>query len=221
MKKRKIIIISSLLVLLLVGGLFASINIFKTENKNIQNVDNTPTQDEVKEDFKNEEIVIPEETKQEVTDNVSKNDVIDFKDEEKQNNDSSSKNKVDTSSKNDVDKSSSYQQSNDVDTSVPTPTPDPVPKEEVKEQNSSSETKENNSYVGVPDPNNFNYSMHHGIIEYNDKQSCINDSIDIGFKDTVDITNSYCLEVYGSNNNILGYYLYIKCSSGNCDKYKN
>lgn len=79
------------------------------------------------------------------------------------------------------------------------------------------------SYVGIPDPNNFNYSMHNGVIEYNSEQrdKCIEDSIEFSFKDTVDITNAFCLDVYDSNNNILGYYLYIKCTSGNCNKYKN
>lgn len=79
------------------------------------------------------------------------------------------------------------------------------------------------SYVGIPDPNNFNYSMHNGVIEYNSEQrdKCIEDSIEFSFKDTVDITNAFCLDVYDSDNNILGYYLYIKCTSGNCNKYKN
>ncbi len=76
MKKRKIIIISSLFILLLVGCIFASINIFKTENENIQDIENTTTQDEIKEDqsvekndSKEEEKIIEETEKTKTSEN--------------------------------------------------------------------------------------------------------------------------------------------------------
>lgn len=80
---------------------------------------------------------------------------------------------------------------------------------------------ENNPYIGVLDPNNFFYSIHHGKIEYADLQSCLDESYNILFKDTEDITNTTCIDVVDSQGTILGEYMQIKCNSGNCDKYKN
>ena len=80
---------------------------------------------------------------------------------------------------------------------------------------------ENNTYISVPDPNNFFYSIHHGKIEYADLQSCLDESYNILFKDTEDITNTTCIDVVDSQGTILGEYMQIKCHSGNCDKYKN
>ena len=42
----------------------------------------------------------------------------------------------------------------------------------------------------------------------------------ISFKDTTDIINAWCIDVVDGQGTILGQYLYINCSSGNCDKYK-
>ncbi len=93
----------------------------------------------------------------------------------------------------------------------------------VKEENPQEKQNQSphTSYVGVPDPNNFNYSFHHGKIEYATESSCLEAVPEISFKDTTDITNCFCMEVVDSENTVLGYYLYIKCKSGNCDRYKN
>lgn len=213
--KKKFIVISSLLILLLVGGTITGIHIFNNKNTNTttKDVDNPPVKEEIKKEEikKNDELqkdVMNEKVDKEV--DISKEEIKIPKNEEKQTTSST------TAPKSNVDNNTTYQQPKEE-------TPAPIQKEEVKETPVPSSNNEVKSYVGVPDPNNFNYSMHHGIIEYNpnQRQDCINESIEIGFKDTVDITNTFCLEVYDSNNTILGYYLYIKCNSGNCNNYKN
>ena len=82
--------------------------------------------------------------------------------------------------------------------------------------------KENNdSYIGVPNPNDFNYSFHKGKIEYSSMDACLSASERISLKDTVDIINSWCMDVVDGQGTVLGEYLYINCSSGNCNKYKD
>ena len=43
--------------------------------------------------------------------------------------------------------------------------------------------------------------------------------LDISQFDTV-IYGGWCMEVQDDNGTVLGAYLYLKCYSGNCDKYK-
>ncbi|MDO5568570.1 MAG: hypothetical protein Q4G04_00455 [bacterium] len=76
------------------------------------------------------------------------------------------------------------------------------------------------SYIGVPDPNHPDYSFHNGVIEESDKNTCLSKGENISFIDTVDIINTWCVPVRDGQNIILGYYLVIKCNSGNCNKYK-
>ena len=68
--------------------------------------------------------------------------------------------------------------------------------------------------------NDFYYSFHHGKTEYSSMDSCLADVPRISFKDTIDIINAWCIDVVDGQGTILGQYLYINCSSGNCDKYK-
>ena len=79
----------------------------------------------------------------------------------------------------------------------------------------------NNSYIGIPNPNDFNYSFHKGKIEYSSMDACLSASERISLKDTVDIINSWCMDVVDGQGIVLGEYLYINCSSGNCNKYKD
>ena len=81
-------------------------------------------------------------------------------------------------------------------------------------------TSSSPTYIGVPNPNDFYYSYHHGKIEYSTMDACLNSAIDISLKDTIDILNTNCIDVMDGAGNLLGIYLYINCSSGNCDKYK-
>lgn len=92
---------------------------------------------------------------------------------------------------------------------------------EVHEESPKQEINNNvNQYIGVPNPNDFYYSFHHGKTEYSSMDSCLADVPRISFKDTIDIINAWCIDVVDGQGTILGQYLYINCSSGNCDKYK-
>lgn len=92
---------------------------------------------------------------------------------------------------------------------------------EVHEETPKQETNNNvNQYIGIPNPNDFYYSFHHGKIEYHSMDSCLADVPRISFKDTIDIINTWCIDVIDGQGTILGQYLYINCNSGNCDKYK-
>lgn len=80
----------------------------------------------------------------------------------------------------------------------------------------------NNKYIGIPNPNDYYYSFHNGKIDdaYTTLEGCYNRSIEVTFLDTVDIINSTCYEVLDEYNTVLGIYMQVKCSSGNCEKYK-
>jgi hypothetical protein len=91
---------------------------------------------------------------------------------------------------------------------------------QVNEEVPKEENQVVNQYIGVPNPNDFYYSFHHGKIEYSSMDSCLADVPNIALKDTIDIINTWCIDVVDEEGTILGQYLYINCSSGNCDKYK-
>ena len=82
----------------------------------------------------------------------------------------------------------------------------------IKEEKNQNQQKQENSAKNEqdkskPDPNNPFFSFHKGKVEYK------------AFIDTEDILNGTCMEVTDYNGNVLGYYLHIKCLSGNCNKY--
>ena len=94
----------------------------------------------------------------------------------------------------------------------------------IKEEKNQNQQKQENSAKNEqdkskPDPNNPFFSFHKGKVEYKERQSCLNDYSKIAFIDTEDILNGTCMEVTDYNGNVLGYYLHIKCLSGNCNKY--
>lgn len=101
-----------------------------------------------------------------------------------------------------------------------------VKQENISTSNNTSNTTtsntQKNSYIGVPNPNDFYYSFHHGNIDeqYSDLNSCYADSARVGLKDTVDILNITCFEVLDSQGTVLGIYMYVNCQSGNCERYK-
>lgn len=93
-----------------------------------------------------------------------------------------------------------------------------------KEETNQKEQKQESSAKieadkSKPDPNNPFFSFHKGKVEYKGRQSCLNDYSKIAFIDTEDILNGTCMEVTDYNGRVLGYYLHIKCLSGNCNKY--
>ena len=105
--------------------------------------------------------------------------------------------------------------------SDPTPSSINTPKEEKKEIIKEEPKQEPKKYIGVPSPSSYYYSFHHGKIEYSNLNTCESDSFRIMEKDPEDIYGGWCMEVQDDNGTVLGAYLYLKCYSGNCDKYKS
>ena len=75
-------------------------------------------------------------------------------------------------------------------------------------------------YIDVPDPNSYYYSFHHGHIDFSSLDECQKNSEKYLMMDVNDIYGSWCMEVQDENGKVLGAYLYLKCTSGNCDRYK-
>ena len=102
-----------------------------------------------------------------------------------------------------------------------TPKQDPVV-EENKPQEKVEQPKQQNSYVGVPNPNDFYYSFHQGHIDknYTTLDGCYQRTAEVSLLDTVDIINTTCFEVLDGQGTVLGIFMYVKCNSGNCDRYK-
>lgn len=139
-------------------------------------------------------------------------------------------NKVDNNVNNDVSKKSTTSSSttstntksnNQNNTVVETPKQDPVVPEQ-KPSVSVEQPKPTTSYVGVPNPNDFYYSFHKGHIDkgYSTLDECYSRTADVSLIDTVDIINTTCMEVLDGQGTVLGIYMYVKCKSGNCDRYK-
>lgn len=139
-------------------------------------------------------------------------------------------NKVDNKVNNDVPKKSTTSSSttstntksnNQNNTVVETPKQDPVVPEQ-KPSVSVEQPKPTTSYVGVPNPNDFYYSFHKGHIDkgYSTLDGCNSRTAEVSLIDTVDIINTTCFEVLDGQGTVLGIYMYVKCKSGNCDRYK-
>lgn len=120
------------------------------------------------------------------------------------------------SNNNNEQKNNSYNISKEPVTNSTTSIPN-----EVKEEVPVQENKVN-QYIGVPSPNDFYYSFHHGHIDrnYGDLYSCYNKATEVALQDTTDIINTTCYEVLDGQGTILGIYMDVNCNSGNCSRYK-
>lgn len=179
----------------------------------VDNIDNNI----IKDDNAIEEKVITEneviESNQEELQKETKIEKQEIVEEKKENDTSTTSNKSIT---NNVNKETNVNTKQETNT-----TSSASSKVEVHEESQKQEINNNvNQYIGVPNPNDFYYSYHHGKIEYSSMDSCLADVPNIAFKDTTDIINTWCIDVVDGQGTILGQYLYINCSSGNCDKYK-
>ena len=189
-----------------------------------------------KENIKHEEVPKNEE-KVNKKDNEEKTDIItNESNQEELKNSKEEKivdqeNKVDNKVNNDVPKKSTTSSSttstntksnNQNNTVIETPKQDPVVPEQ-KPSVSVEQPKSTTSYVGVPNPNDFYYSFHKGHIDkgYSTLDGCYSRTTDVSLIDTVDIINTTCMEVLDGQGTVLGIYMYVKCKSGNFDKYKS
>lgn len=203
--KSKIFIISSIAIIMILTTTFLFIN---KDNSNKDNLLKDSTNKiESKEKVKQEVIQERTEDQKELQNEENKNiDVVENNKEESKKNLISSSTSTTPNNSNEINQNSNQQnqvQSNN----------NQVKEEPIKENN--------NSYIGVPSPNDFNYSFHKGKIEYSSMEACLSASERIALKDTVDIINSWCMDVVDGQGTVLGEYLYINCSSGNCNKYKD
>lgn len=207
--KSKIFIISSIAIIMILTTTFLFIN---KENSNKDNLLKDSTNKiESKEKVKQENVQEKTENQKELP--KEKNESVDVvespKEEIKENKVSSSTSTTSTTSNN----SNEIKQNNNQQNQLQSNNNSQIKQEPVKENN--------NSYIGVPSPNDFNYSFHKGKIEYSSMEACLSASERISLKDTVDIINSWCMDVVDGQGTVLGEYLYINCSSGNCNKYKD
>ena len=179
----------------------------------VDNIDNN----NIKDDNAIQEKVITEneviESNQEELQKETKIEKQEIVDEKKENDTSTTSNKSIT---NNVNKETNVNTKQETNTTTSASS-----NVKVHEESQKQEINNNvNQYIGVPNPNDFYYSFHHGKIEYSSMDSCLEDVPNIAFKDTTDIINTWCIDVVDGQGTILGQYLYINCSSGNCDKYK-
>lgn len=218
------------LVILLVGFASAFVRGYKYQTLKAKQQLN---KEEISEKIQNEnsiiddEIVVDllnEETKENDPINTTDtNKKIDEKKDTKINNISEQKNTVNKNNSNVETKNnttnSTTQNQNTIKEEVK---PKEVKQENTITSNTTTSNNQKNSYIGVPNPNDFYYSFHHGKIDkqYSDLNSCYADSARVGFKDTVDILNITCFEVLDGQGTVLGIYMYVNCQSGNCERYK-
>ncbi len=177
-----------------------------TKNKDLENIDKSTTSpnsnNELKEE-KNNVNTNPTGT----TDNDSKNNKSSISKNEVSSSSSDKKNSVKKGSEMEQSKSDTKEKNNSKNTS----------KKETTDKSTTQEKKK--KYIGVPDPNNFNYSFHKGKIDCKTQSLCLKASIEISFLDE-DITNSWCMEVVDEENQVLGYFLQINSVSKNYVKHK-
>lgn len=218
------------LVILLVGFVSVFVRGYKYQTLKAKQQSN---KEEISEKIQNEnsiiddEIVVDllnEETKENDPINTTDtNKKIDEKKDTKINNISEQKNTVNKNNSNVETKNnttnSTTQNQNIIKEEVK---PKEVKQENTITSNTTTSNNQKNSYIGVPNPNDFYYSFHHGKIDkqYSDLNSCYADSARVGFKDTVDILNITCFEVLDGQGTVLGIYMYVNCQSGNCERYK-
>lgn len=206
--KSKIFKFVGIIIIMILTTTFIFIGKINSSKNNLSK--NSTSNTESKEKVKQEDIQKKTENQNELP--KEKNESVDVvespKEEIKENKVSSNTSNASTTSNNSNEIKQNNNQQNQSQSNN-----NQIKEEPVKENN--------NSYIGVPNPNDFNYSFHKGKIEYNSMDACLSASERISLKDTVDIINSWCMDVVDGQGTVLGEYLYINCSSGNCNKYKD
>lgn len=162
-----------------------------------------------------EKINTKEETKTDESEEEQKTEIT--KEEREDDNTSKSSKESNTNKKNSSTKDSS---TNNKNTSTPSNSNNETKEVEVKVEEPKKQTDDKKHYVDVPDPNSYYYSFHHGHIDFSSLDECQKNSEKYLMMDVNDIYGSWCMEVQDENGKVLGAYLYLKCTSGNCDRYK-
>ena len=162
-----------------------------------------------------EKINTKEETKTDESDEEQKIEIA--KEERKDDNTSKSSEESNTNKKSSSAKDSS---TNNKNTSTSSNSNNETKEVEVKVEEPKKQTDDKKHYINVPDPNSYYYSFHHGHIDFSSLDECQKNSEKYLMMDVNDIYGSWCMEVQDENGKVLGAYLYLKCTSGNCDRYK-
>lgn len=162
-----------------------------------------------------EKINTKEETKTDELEEKQKTEI--GKEEIEDDNTSKSSKESNTNKKNSSTKNSS---TNNKNTSTPSNANNETKEVEVKVEEPKKQTDDKKHYIDVPDPNSYYYSFHHGHIDFSSLDECQKNSEKYLMMDVNDIYGSWCMEVQDENGKVLGSYLYLKCTSGNCDRYK-
>ena len=213
MRRKKKSVCIALLLLFTIASLVGGYYLYnrKLQYNDIKTNKLEDNKNQIKENFtdENKEIKQKVETKEESTK------------EEKDNSKSSLKSNIKNKKSSNIDSSvnekttSSDNSSVDVNSSNNT-------KQEVEEKQEESKTQTDNQkhYIDIPDPDSYLYSFHHGHIDFLSLDECEKNSEKYLMMDVNDIYGSWCMEVQDENGKVLGAYLYLKCNSGNCDRYK-
>lgn len=227
MRKRLLIVSIFLSLLLLSIGTIYIFNSNKKSSTSFSSNDNN--------------IKLPEEIKEieETENNITESNINEVVEEEKTTTSPIIKNDKDTSNKNNnkeiivkenskdntatskVEKEQVIEKENPIQNEIKEEKP--IIENENNNQVENTTNKETNTqYIGVPNPNDFYYSLHKGRIDdaYTTLDGCYNKSIEVAFLDTNDITNAFCYEVLDGKGAVLGIYMSVKCNSGNCERYK-
>lgn len=196
--KKKIILFAILLMIILIPIIIKVTHKFETPK--------TKTE---------EKINTKEETKTDASEEKQKTEIT--KEEREDDNTSKSSKESNTNKKNSSTKDSS---TNNKNTSTPSNSNNETKEVEVKVEEPKKQTDDKKHYIDVPDPNSYYYSFHHGHIDFSSLDECQKNSEKYLMMDVNDIYGSWCMEVQDENGKVLGAYLYLKCTSGNCDRYK-
>ena len=162
-----------------------------------------------------EKINTKEETKTDASEEEQKTEIT--KEEREGDNTSKSSEESNTNKKSSSAKDSS---TNNKNTSTSSNSNNETKEVEVKVEEPKKQTDDKKHYIDVPDPNSYYYSFHHGHIDFSSLDECQKNSEKYLMMDVNDIYGSWCMEVQDENGKVLGAYLYLKCTSGNCDRYK-
>lgn len=210
--KNKVIII---LFVFSVTLLISFIGIKTYNNKKLKQSEISITEKEQEKETNNDDFnIINNESDQEELTNSKEETVVDQENKI----DNSNNTKSTTSSSNST---STNTNKNENKTIVESPKQNQTIPEEKTPVNTEQPTP-TNSYIGVPNPNDFYYSFHKGHIDknYSTLDGCNSRTAEVGLIDTVDIVNTTCFEVLDGQGTVLGIFMYVKCNSGNCEKYK-
>lgn len=196
--KKKIILFAILLMIISIPIIIKVTH--KSETLKTKTEEKINTKEEIKTDESDEEQKIEITKEERKDDNTSKSS-----EESNTNKKSSSAKDSSTNNKNTSTSSNSNNETKEV---------------EVKVEEPKKQTDDKKHYIDVPDPNSYYYSFHHGHIDFSSLDECQKNSEKYLMMDVNDIYGSWCMEVQDENGKVLGAYLYLKCTSGNCDRYK-